>query len=273
MLKMDDRDFHPSIAFSPDGKYMFYYRNEFITVKCVGEGLHIAVFKHPENEVFQRVGVYEDGNLYVLNYNVIRNKLEVFKISSEWTIMIIWAIDFFDVHLPVPLMCSGLCISSCGEIVLGISSEITEIVVISFKTRLIIKRNVLKDNVSISAFCFGSDENFLIIADGIRQFIYSLSIRNWELSVVSSTSPLSPCHLARRGNQIIVGSQIAKLDDTLFIWFREDGTFQGEVVSDVELNLNEDKHHDVKNFILCPVTNRLWLTIVDHDCNNAFEFE
>ena len=270
---MDD-NINPSIAFTPDGLIMFEYYNNLISVRQVADGYSVlATLKHPKKHSFDYLYcTYQEGDYFLLNFNENNDELEVFRVSRsfEWSLTEAWVLKMD----PQDSSSYGIVVSSRGSIFLKLHKRIMEI---SFRDRKVVR--VFQEQHGTS-MCLSFNENDLLIVD--RSNVQALSLTDEKTRTVYTSEKLNHDlnhitvrgnHITMRGNQILV-CRVDIETNVMFIWLSETGDFQGEYTLEGRFGAVEEEVLTVKNFVVCPSSGRLWLSICPYYyCKNVLEFE
>ena len=280
-----------SIAFTPDGRICFnYYLSKFWVHRVSNGYPKLALLNHPNNKHFTQLScTYQAGHLFLLSYNVSDEQLEVFHISSEWFLTEAWVLKtdsirshrhgsrsetttkYNDKRRVNFYGCEGIVVSNSGRIFLSLLGHIVEI---SFKDRNIVRifdpENI---NVEANGICLSLNQKDLYVATD--KYVYVLSLENGTGRIIYRSSPSFSSNLIiLRGDQILVCNTYLHSPlftsewRTLFVWLSDTGDVLGR---STRLTKWTSTLY-VKNFINCPSTGRLWVTI-DSDICETLEYE
>ena len=125
--------------------------------------------------------------------------------------------------------------------------------------------------------CLSSNQNDLFIAD--YSCVYALSINvdfgetHGQTRTLYTAEKLDFHFITRRGNEILVCPFEIGID-SMFIWLNDTGDFRGKLTSEQLFGTIEEEFCTVNNFIVCPYSGRLWLTLwLTEYCITVLEFE
>ena len=207
-----------------------------------------------------------------MNFNEDNDELEVFHVSSsfKWSLTEAWVLKMD----PQDSSSYGIVVSSRGSIFLKLYKRIIEI---SFRDRKVVR--IFQEQYG-SSMCLSFNQNDLYIAN--RSCVQALSLTDGKTRTLYTSEKLDydlndntlrGNHITMRGNQILV----CRLDietNLMFIWLSEIGDFQGEYTLEGRFGAVEEEVLTVKNFVICPSSGRLWLSIDPYYyCKHVLEFE